>query len=304
MIVLKLKAGLGNQLFQYAYARSLAIKSKTTLKIDLGWFHNIKKNETPREYKLDRYNINAGVSEKVTRVSPLKNFSIKVFKKIINIISPKSDYVFYPSLSKPVKANQDKIVEGYWNTEKYFNEYEDLIKKELTLKSPLGREASEIKNTLDEKIKENKTLILIHIRRGDYATSLNALKHHGLKGLEYYKQSISIILEKVKEKEKITFILASDDVEWVKDNILTLISDYDHQIISGNKMVQDFEELYLMSLCHHFIIANSTFSWWAAWLSETATSTGHQKIVIGPKSWVSNPKIDTKDVMPEDWIRI
>lgn len=312
MITLKLKAGLGNQLFQYAYARALALRSKTNLRIDLNWFSNIAPGDTKRVFLLDKYNL------------PIKDSSIQIvelpsapkFRQILRKIKAKisrdifgySDLVYYPRLAKPVDTGTDIEVEGFWNTEKYFKDVENTIREELTLKETLGEGALKTEQKLNE-LGKTSTLILLHVRRGDYVSNADTLKHHGLSGLNYYTEAIKIMLNKLASNDtdmKPTFVLASDDMDWVKDNIITLLNGATYEILSNPSQIKDYEEIYLMSLCHHFIIANSSFSWWGAWLStgQTAKSENLKKIVIGPKQWVVNPAIDTRDVLPDEWIRI
>ncbi len=307
MITLKLRAGLGNQLFQYAYARALALRSKTDLRIDLNWFSNIAPTDTKRIFLLDAYNLPKSV-QIVTLPSPSK--LRQVFKRIKAKISRDvfgyNDYTYYHRRALPVEAGANVEVEGFWNTEKYFKDAEDTIRKELTLKEKLSEEAVKVEQKIVE-LGKSSSLILIHVRRGDYVSNAQAMKHHGLGSVDYYTKAVQNVfaeLEKTLEASDPTFILASDDMEWVKENIVPLLHGASYEILSNPTVIKDFEELHLMSLCHHFIIANSSFSWWAAWLSESAKNIGKKKIVVGPKQWVANSKIDTRDVMPEDWIRI
>lgn len=319
MITLKLKAGLGNQLFQYAYARALALRSKTDLTIDLNWFSNIAPGDTKRVFLLDKYNLPlANQSVRIVdRPNPSKLVHLcrKIKNKIKREIFGYSDHTYYPQLAKPVGANKNVEVEGFWNTEKYFKDYAGTIRKELTLKEKLGVTASQTEEKLLELGKSHH-LVLLHVRRGDYVSNTGASKHHGLSGLEYYEEAIKYILENPAVKNPL-FVLASEDMDWVQENIIPLLNNAPYEVLTHLALIQDYEELYLMSLCHHFIIANSSFSWWGAWLSKSGASAEQNsdsaqperqdrinKIIIGPKRWVANPNVDTCDVMPEDWIRL
>jgi hypothetical protein len=314
MITLNLKAGLGNQLFQYAYARALALRSKTNLRINLNWYSNITPNDTKRTFLLDKYNL--PTTDGSVQIVDLPNPSRfhRLFKKIKGKISRDifgySDYVYYPRLAKAIdfsiKPSADIEVDGFWNTGKYFKDAESVIRSELTLKGVLTKEALKMERTLKE-LSESSSLICIHVRRGDYVSNIGASKHHGLKDLDYYREAIRIMLDKLTTTSsnlKPIFVLASDDIDWVKENIVPLLSDTQYEILSNpfganHSKINDYEELYLMSLCHHFIIANSSFSWWAAWLSRS-----NNKTVIGPKQWITDPNTDTHDVMPDEWIKI
>lgn len=307
MIILKLKAGLGNQLFQYAYARSLALRSKADLAIDLNWFSNIAPGDTPRIFLLDKYNLPQSVQ--VTN-QPSPSRAARLFARIKAKISRDffkySDHVYYPRLAKAVPAaqNKDVEVEGFWNTEKYFEDFEGVIRAELALKSPLGAAANASESRLKELAKTD-ALALLHVRRGDYVSNSKALQHHGLSGLDYYAEAAKIMQEKIRGAgRKPLFMLASDDMDWVRENIIPLLNGAPYEILSNPAEIKDYEEIYLMSLCQHFIIANSSFSWWGAWLSKSAEHEGMEKIVIGPKRWIADPSVDTSDVLPERWIKI
>jgi hypothetical protein len=311
MITLKLKAGLGNQMFQYAYARSLAIKNKTGLVIDTSWYSNISTKDTPRVFLLDKFNINATVLNTTSQTesgsgsaSAKQSLLSKIWSKLMRKLSNQSDYVYYDKLAN---LKDSSIVEGYWNTDKYFRDFRDTLSKELALKNPLSPAGLSKKTWIDEQVSQGKYLILIHTRRGDYATNQYANKFHGLIDSKYYKSAVQRIISDYSylNKENTTFVISGDDMTWAKENVMNLInnSGFNSYILS-DAQVPDYEEIHLMSLCHHFIIANSTFSWWPAWLSHSARDAGIKKIVIAPKHWVANPKVDTSDVLPEDWIKI
>ena len=219
-------------------------------------------------------------------------------------LSNKSDYVYYDKLAN---LKDGSTVEGYWNTDKYFRNLRDTLSKELTLKDPLSPAGLSKKAWIDGQVSQGKYLVLIHIRRGDYATNPHANKFHGLIDSKYYKLAVQRIISEYRymNKENITFVISTDDMVWAKENVMDWINKNGFSTYQlSNNQIPDYEEIHLMSLCHHFIIANSTFSWWPAWLSQSAKDTGIKKIVIAPKVWVANPKVNTRDVLPEDWIKI
>lgn len=317
MIILRLKAGLGNQLFQYAYAKALAIRSNSSLLIDASWYNNINSKDTLRVFLLDKYAISAPVSEKSNgyRYHKLYEILIKIVSKIRRTFFKRNEYTYYPKLAQPISIpdNQPYIIEGYWNVEKYFEEYSDIIKKEFQLKSPLGIYGSSIERKLLDSIIAGNILTLLHVRRGDYISNIHAQAYHGAKDISYYEKALKELSKNLAETkvEKLQFILSSDDVDFLKTDIIPLIKkiypqliDEQITILTNQEMLPSYEELHLMSLCHHFIIANSTYSWWAAWLSGTAEKLGQKKIVIGPKQWVNNPNEKTPDVLPPDWITV
>lgn len=297
MIILKLTAGLGNQMFQYAYARSLALENETDFKIDLWWYKNQSKRDTQRTYGLSDFNIQEiFAEEKETSFyhSSLYQIYNKIKKNIDRRILKRSDFVYY----KP-KSVKNAYVEGFWNSEQYFKKYEDTIRKELSLKTPLGKDALLVSDTIREANSSGKCTVLIHVRRGDYVLNPHANKFHGVKDTDYFNQALDVLKEKLVGQGKetdICFFVVSDDIAWAKENLML---DGSSTTFISRPEIKDYEEIHLMSLCQNFIISNSTFSWWGAWLS-----SNKNKIVIGPKQWVNNPDVDTKDVMPPEWIHV
>ncbi|MBU3668630.1 MAG: alpha-1,2-fucosyltransferase [Candidatus Taylorbacteria bacterium] len=304
MLILKIKAGLGNQLFQYAYGRARALRSNTNLVIDTSWYNEIPEVDTKRTFDLHRYNIVCDVlsaSESKSLQKPIQKFLRKVIGKIKRDIFGENDYTYYPKYSKKISPFSKEYIEGYFNSEKYFLDFADQIRKELTLKENLGDIAWKAETEIRQCAHENMVPILIHVRRGDYVTNVHASSFHGTKDNSYYISSIERMnteLERQGDTRKKMYILVSDDVNALKTEIVPLLGN-DAYIILSRPGIQNYEEIYLMSLCSHFIIANSSFSWWGAWLS-----THKNKIVIAPKVWVNNPKIKTPDVLPEGWIAV
>lgn len=170
---------------------------------------------------------------------------------------------------------------GNYHREKYFAEVKDEVLKQFTLKDPLSQNAEDIA----KNIQTNS--VSIHIRRGDYVGN----NHHGLCDLEYYYKALHHIKTKISTPH---FFIFSDDIEWAKDNLqigdATFVSNGD---------ISEVEELILMSTCSHNIIANSTFSWWAAYLNKNP-----HKIIIAPKQWTKSQSSDTLEILPKGWIQL
>ena len=179
--------------------------------------------------------------------------------------------------------------EGFWwQSELYFKNIRDILLKEFTLRNDFGVEAKRIARDIDY----NKYSVSVHIRRGDYVSDSTTLAHHGFLGGEYYKEAIDLMNKKTIRP---SFYVFSDDIEWVKTN---LSFSYPVLFVSDEN-IPTHEELILMSLCTHHIIANSSFSWWGAWLGRNS-----EKIVIAPKRWISDETVDTSDIYPDSWIKI
>lgn len=323
MILLKLKAGLGNQMFQYAYARALSLRSSKAygenipLTIDTSWYGNQSKKDTPRHYGLTHFNIDASVTiltdatesamtDRPFLASHIATYARKIIDKLKRDFLGFSDFVYYPSMCTPRKSAY--IENHYFNSEKYFIDYEDIIRKEFTLKDPLGTPAQSIADALHLHVQDGVTPVLLHIRRGDYVSNPYAHAFHGAQSADYFNTALTTLLSKMAEQniQNLHCYIVSDDVSWVKENIhptYTIGGAIPVTYISRPE-IADYEEIHLMSLCHHFIISNSTFSWFGAWLSKAASKLGHEKIVVGPKKWVADFRVDTSDVMPTDWIRV
>lgn len=278
MIITQLTGGLGNQMFIYAMGKAVANRLGVEFKIDT----TIYKEHKKRKYQLNNFNISA----KEASVFEIAIRKYNPFRKIVK----DEKYEFIPSaLELPDNSYIDSFIHNYWHvwqSEKYFTEIEDIVRKEFTLKEPLP------KNT-DKLIESTKTTnsVSVHIRRTDYKEP----KQQAIFKLctpEYYSDAISYISKKVGNPK---FFVFSDDLEWSK----TLPFPKDTIFIGPEFGLQDFQELIVMSKRKHNIIANSSFSWWAAWLNENP-----RKIVITPKKWFVKPDINEKDLIPEKWIKL
>jgi hypothetical protein len=283
-ITVKLSGGLGNQLFQYACARNIAENNHTDLKLDTSFYDT---NENPQlSYGMDYFNKNASIATK-KELLPHSGF---VSQSIFKILKPKryiqeKHFEFDPTIEN---LKDGSYLDGYWQSENYFKNINQIIKKELTLVEPLvGRNLN-----MANRIKSCES-VSIHVRRGDYVTNGKTNTLHGICSPEYYETSIKLIKQKIGDP---VFFIFSDDLEWIHKYMIT---GYPQIIVDINKSNDAHEDLRLMSLCKHHVIANSTFSWWGAWLSDNP-----DKIVIAPEKWFDQYNLNTKDLIPERWVRI
>jgi len=289
MIYVQIKGGLGNQMFQYAFGRSKSIKNKEPLSLDLSWYESHSTKDTSRQYLLDKYNINVDVAALPT----LKSFNTpiqKLIRKIIRRLSYKRDYIFQPGKLRSCS----KYYEGNFPNERYFKNNSEVIRADFALKNPLSAAAKEIADIIVKNGGNRVESISVHIRRGDYVQNKYAAGSHGTLDGQYYDNAHQYLAQKI-EPEKIAYFVFSDDIQWARENVFI---DMNTTYVS-NPDIRDYEELYLMSICNHHIIANSTFSWWGAWLNPKPS-----KIVIAPKQWLKDTSYDTSDVCPPEWIRI
>ena len=187
-----------------------------------------------------------------------------------------------------MKQEGNVYLEGFWHSEKYFKDIENVIRQEFTIRD----EPDALNKEMANKIMACEP-VSIHIRRGDYVSDKKTNEFHGTCSLEYYNDAIGIITKEIKAPH---FFVFSDDPVWVQDNLKLKFST---TYLVYNGAEKAYEDLRLMSLCKHHIIANSSFSWWGAWLSGNP-----YKIVIAPKKWFNDETIDTSDLIPDEWFRI
>jgi hypothetical protein len=292
MIIVKLMGGLGNQMFQYAAGRCLAHLHKTELKLDLSYLNKDPQNKyTKREYKLDVFNLKAEFANE----NDIKPFLPLDRGKISNTLMRK-----LPILYSKVVANESGhkfmkefysfpkhvYLNGFWQSEHYFEPVEDVIRQEFTIKESLSKENSELCNKI---VSYNS--VSLHIRRGDYITNTESNSYHGVCSLEYYEEAISYLKKTFNDPAIFVF---SDDIEWAKVNLKT---DVNVNFVEQNN--PGHIDMHLMALCKHNIIANSSFSWWAAWLNKNADKT-----VIAPIRWFADIHNTTPDIYPQNWIRL
>lgn len=286
MIIVRIIGGLGNQLFQYAMGRNLAIKNNTLLKLDLTLYERYKLHA----YSLDAFNIKAEIAsaKEIRKYCPNK-LTLKLHDLTNHQFSSlfvnrkffkERHFHFDPNL---LNAKEGYFL-GYWQSEKYFYEIRDTLLKDLSLRNGLCEKSLD----LTEKIKTTNA-VSVHIRRADFET--NAL--HGVCSVEYYQQAVDKITKGVVDPH---FFIFSNDMQWAKKH---LNIDAPHTFVFHNTSSRNFEDLILMSLCKHFIIANSTFSWWGAWLSENK-----EKKVLYPRNWFNDRSINTEDLFPNLWTKI
>jgi len=290
MIIIKLQGGLGNQLFQYALGRTLALRNSVPLFFDISEYSNSSKKNTQREYSLRYFNIPQIFAtkeqiEKLKRHSYTHNFVRSFFQRYFK----KKTHIFEKGLRYDptvLKLKPPFYIEGYWQSEKYFDSERKQIQEDVSLKDGISLENPVLSSVMQT------SSVSVHIRRGDYISNQVAENFHGVLSVSYYQDAIRYI---TKHVEFPVFFIFSDDIDWVKKNIQFPSST----IFVSNKALFDYQELVLMSCCKHNIIANSSFSWWGAWLNKNANKT-----VIAPKKWFKNTKINAEDIIPKSWIKI
>jgi hypothetical protein len=270
-IISKIYGGLGNQMFQYTCGRAVAYRLGAQLYLDISWFDNGN-----RAFMLNAF--------------PNIHYSIYREKQPIFRRINEPEYSYWPDIES-IKSSTH--LSGYWQNEKYFSSISPVIRQDFIFPE---FDCSEAKN-IAKKITETPCSINIHIRRGDYVENPKTNSVHGVCSPDYYEKALQIIIDKYDGKIIPELYLFSDDPNWVKNNFDTCglpfvvvdIQEYKHA---------EYHDMHLMSLCQHHIIANSSFSWWGAWLS---SGNG---IVVAPKLWFAEDKMKNCNPSLGSWITI
>src|SRR3990167_7831143 len=294
MIVVKLMAGLGNQMFQYSTARRLAHHHGVSLRLDVTNYQAMADVDTPRDYELDCYNIHAHVAskEELAQMLPIDfqaTWPHRIKRRLgvdtrLRPLGEPSKY-FYPAV---LKARDNTWLVGWWQNEKYFEDIRNILLREFRPKTL----SAKTKKTV-ETLRQTSS-ISVHVRRGDYVSNPHAKKHHGLVPLDYYERAIALNKSKVPEPKYFVF---SDDISWCKRNLQ--LGD-GAVFVDWNGPSRGCEDIWIMQHCQHNIMATSSFSWWGAWLNDNP-----KKTVIAPKRWLQDSKADAEtEIIPDSWIRL
>jgi hypothetical protein len=314
MIIVKIFEGIGNQMFQYAYARRQSMRYNVPFKLYLvnkkeiavpeqftddekrkfrivrRWYEN---DSMHREYLLNTFAIQGQFATEIEVYDTIKcngknyaQFKWNQFKNGIMPYYKKSLIQENPNIcfdKNLLKTNSNCYVEGYFSSERYFEDVAETIKKEFTFKA----EPSSVNRAKMREMQQHNS-VCISIRRGDFIHK----PMHNVCTMDYFAKAIEYVSKKIEHPY---FYVFSDDNTWARENFTT---DFPHEFVTHN--YPDYmEDFRLMSVCNHHIIPNSTFSWWAAWLAEKKDS-----IIIAPKKWLHTNTIDYSAVVPQRWITI
>ncbi|WP_417226722.1 alpha-1,2-fucosyltransferase [Amphritea sp.] len=288
MVIVRLIGGLGNQLFQYAYALSL-VKKGYDVKLDTSAFDTYTLHGG---YSLNHYNklVDNASSEEVTAMTHI-GFGKKLMRQLqgkkSRPVTKEANSAFDEKMLSP---EDNHYLVGYFQSERYFQKIRGELLESLVLQESLS---DYTKQTLDS-INKSEVSVSVHIRRGDYVTNAEALKTHGVCSLDYYQQAVALVNAKF---DNVSYYIFSDDIGWVKNNLIidnAFYIDSEEERFSG-------EDVFLMSQCDHNVIANSSFSWWGAWLN-----THVDKLIVAPKNWYADEQKQylSKMMIPRDWVQV
>ncbi len=290
MNIVRISAGLGNQMFQYALAFALEKQKKDSVKLDISEFAYRKHHQG---YELERiFNITSSYAtyDEVAKIADTcKSLSAWFRRDILKIklhtqgtLYKESGFEYNPLL----KDMHNTYFQGFWQSWKYFQDVEQELRNQFTFKTLLSPE-----NTICANAMATCESVAIHVRRGDYTKPRRWKEIGSICSLDYYNWAIAHIREQLKEN--VHFFIFSDDMEWVKNNLPLENATY----VSWNNGAESYNDMRLMSLCKHNIIANSSFSWWGAYLNANP-----DKIVIAPAKWYRSTP--TPHLIPQGWIQL
>jgi len=282
MVIVRLMGGLGNQMFQYAMGRALAHARQAPVKVDF----ELLKADAKRTYALDGWNVSAPVA------TPFEVLRIRAANKLSWKLKPSAPFYVRPVLREQtflfdpdaLRAPQRCLLIGYWQSEKYFKNIEATIRQEFTLRIAPGDKTQEVARAI-----QSCNSVCVHVRRGDFISEPHTQQAHGTCSLEYYRQAAEYIAQRIPD---LRFFVFSDNAQWVRENLAlgVPITVIDHNPPGdGHAPGREHEDMWLMSLCKHAVLANSSFSWWGAWLNPV-----RDRIVVAPRQWFGSLGHETR----------
>lgn len=279
-------------MFQYAAGRHLACIHNVPLKLDLSWFADDMSRVTPRSYALGPFSIHAeqATDQEIALLYEPQPGRIRDFFNSLNPCYRKThirarNFHFDPAI---LLLPDNICLDGYWQSEKYFSNIAPIIRSDFTVRSePEGRN-QEVAAAIN-----GSNAISIHFRRGDYVTDAKNVARYGVCSIDYYRRAVELVTLRI---ERPHFFVFSDEPTWARDHFTI---PHTMTVVDHNGPDRAHEDLRLMSLCRHHIIANSSFSWWGAWLNPRS-----DKVVIAPSIWFNEPSFDTIDLLPASWLRL
>jgi hypothetical protein len=304
MIIVKLLGGLGNQMFQYAAGLALASARRTVLKLDVSWFRELGEHEGHNRYSLGCFNIceQFATSEEIDRIkgSPLtriESFSARLARTLhlyryANSLSlPGAPFVQKePADFDPVLLEQpdNTYLDGMWQSPRYFESIKGLLQMHFSFRYPVTPTVDRVIH----RIRDSPSAAL-HFRRGDYVRNPEFNRINGVVRLQYYYEAIQRILAR---DPRTKFYIFSDDIESVRSEFAPTAP---HEFVDVTEPWHAWDKIRMMSACDHIAIANSTFSWWAAWLNHSP-----KRLVIAPDPWFAQPPGGRCDIIPDAWLKL
>jgi hypothetical protein len=297
LVITRLIGGLGNQMFQYATGRALALRRGAALKLDLSGFGAVGVH-TKRRYELDSFPIHASAASE----GDLAQFDLAGKSR-----SPRLDRVLrllrfnkgadaWPTYREPhfhfdpavAELRAPVYLDGYWQSERYFSDIAGVLRQEFTATAPSDPGNAALAEGID-----SVGAVSLHVRRGDYVSDPATNRFHGICSPDYYQRAVDYIAALVGTPHLFVF---SDDPQWSRANLRFAVP---MTIVDANPPEHGYRDMRLMARCRHHIVANSSFSWWGAWLNPS-----REKIIVAPRQWFAASGNDTRDLVPPNWVRL
>lgn len=292
MVITNLIGGLGNQMFQYAAGRALSLERGVPLHLDISGFLNY---ELHQGFELQRiFNCTTNIARQADVREILGWQSSPVVRRVVSrlglVALRRKGWLMEPHFHywEGIKnAPSDCYLAGYWQSDKYFSKFATQIRDDFSFRLALNHINTELFKQIDRT-----NAVSLHVRRGDYVHSKKNASVYQQCSLDYYNGAIKYIEARVDNPH---FFIFSDDINWVKTNMEL---GAQCQYVEHNNGTESYNDMRLMSRCKHHIIANSSFSWWGAWLNSSI-----EKIVVAPKKWFAKEG-NSADLIPKEWVNI
>jgi hypothetical protein len=275
-------------MFQYAAGKALAAKFGVPLKLDLRWMHGYRH----RDFLLNKFPVSIDTPSWKERLKftwfPFRRrpffFYSKIIQRVNHLLYMEPSFSYNPAFWN---LGPERFLFGYFQSPKYFEKYESLIRKDFTYNLNESLYNREILNAI-----HTKGSTALHIRRGDYVKHKATSCSIGICNLDYYIRAVKY-LEKIM---KVQLIIFSDDIEWCKQNM-----KFERVMFAEQQHESPLDDMFLATKCENIILSNSTFAWWCAWLNPNSN-----KVVIAPQKWFKNEELNRKshDLVPNEWIRL
>jgi hypothetical protein len=290
MIISRIIGGLGNQMFQYAAGRALALRNGVQLKLDLSAYAKSGRDLNERVFGLDAFRINAGEASEHERFGFRSRGSTRAFRMLQRAFPSAFSKIYAAESGSRFHKNffrypASTYLDGYWQNERYFLEYESTLRAEFRLKTEPPHDVYPVPA-------EGTVAVSVHVRRGDYVSNKEAHGLHFVCDKRYYSDAISEVTARAGHAHLFVF---SDDEAWCRNYLDTQGNPVTYMRDSGDPA----RDMWLMSRCSHHVIANSSFSWWGAWLNGRPG-----KIVIAPQYWFRNVKSTDVGIACKEWTLI
>lgn len=291
-LIVKLFGGLGNQMFQYAAGRALSLRQGRRLLIDATAYQRCRYHQGFEIKKVFQCPVGIASPERLRAIlglacfEPVQRLLTKPLgrKFLPEAVLLEPHFHYWRGFSSETSCD---FMRGYWQSEKYFESIRDILLDDFAFRIPL-----DVRNLETQALISSSNSVSVHVRRGDYVHNAEASATHGFCSIEYYRRAIRFMKASLDDPKLFFF---SDDIEWVRDH---LDLGGECRFVDWNTGADSYNDMRLMSLCKHNIIANSSFSWWGAWLNQNPG-----KIIIAPTRWFA-AAIDDSDLIPLNWRRM